>query len=240
MKCVIFCGGKGTRMGSSTEDLPKPLLNIGDEPILIKIMNHYASYGITNFILCLGFLGDKIRNYFKENPSKYNVEMISTGVDATKSERLLAVKEFLDTEDSFFVSYGDDLSNVDILELRKFHEKEGKLITLTAVKLPNPYGVLDFDDVDPRVVSAFKEKPIMNEWINGGYFVFDKRVFEYLEKGSDLEEGVFNTLSEKKEIAGFRHKGFWKSMNTLKDYVELNEMFKKGELNCLFREGKEE
>ncbi len=236
MKCVIFCGGKGTRMG--VNDLPKTLLEIGDKPILIKIMDHYASHGINEFILCLGFMGEKIKDYFLKNPSSYNIKLVDTGENSNKAERLLKVKQFLDKEERFFVSYGDDISNVNITELKKFHEKEGKCVTITAVRLPNPYGVLEFDDVKPVIVSGFKEKPIMSEWVNGGYFLFEKRVLEFLGEGKDLEKEVFEELSKKKEIVAFRHAGFWKSMNTMKDHLELNELFKTGELDKIFKQDK--
>ncbi len=234
MKCVIFCGGKGTRMGSDV-NMPKPLLEIGNKPILLHIMDHYASHGITEFILCLGYMGSKIREYFDNNSLYYKIEMVDTGDNSNKAERLLKVKEFLSEEARFFVSYGDDISNVNITELIEFHKKEGKCVTLTAVKLPNPYGVLEFDDVKPVIVSGFKEKPIMNEWVNGGYFVFEKKIFELLSHGKELEKEVFEDLSRKKEIVAFRHAGFWKSMNTMKDNIELNEMFKNGELDKIFK-----
>jgi glucose-1-phosphate cytidylyltransferase len=237
MKCVIFCGGKGTRMGHMGEILPKPLLKVGDKPILIRIMNHYASYGVKDFILCLGFLGEKIRDYFSINPSEYNIKMVDTGKDSNKTERLFKVKNLLENEETFFVSYGDDICNVNIRKLEEFHKKQGKIGTLTAIKLPNPYGVLEFDDIEPQIVSGFKEKPLMNEWINGGYFIFEKRFLDFIENGEELEKGIFEELSLNKEMVAFRHKGFWKSMNTMKDYIELNEMFEKKELDKIFKLG---
>ncbi len=240
MKCVIFCGGKGTRMGESANGLPKPLLKVGDKPILVHIMNHYATYGVKNFILCLGFYGEKIKSYFSENPPDYSIQMVDTGEDSTKAERLFKVRDLLRGEDNFFVSYGDDLSNVNISELKNFHEKEGKSVTLTAIKLPNPYGVLEFDEVKPMIVSGFKEKPLMNEWVNGGYFVFKNRVLDFLYAGKDLEKEIFGELSRDKEIAAFRHAGFWKSMNTMKDHIELNELFESGELDKIFKQNKRE
>jgi glucose-1-phosphate cytidylyltransferase len=233
MKCAIFCGGKGTRMGSSSDELPKTLINVGNKPILEHIMDHYASYGITDFILCLGYQGDKIREYFSKNPSNYNVEMVETGEDSKKAERLLKVKDLVG--DEFFVSYGDDLSDVDLSKLLEHHKKEGKIATLTAVHLPNPYGVLELDEFEPHRITNFKEKPLMDDWINGGYFVFNKEIFNYIKEGEEIEKEVFDRLAKEKNLIAYRHSGFWKSMNTFKDSLELNEMFNNNELNNMFK-----
>ena len=232
MKCVILCGGKGMRMGELTEHLPKPLLIVGDKPILEHIMDHYAKYGITEFILCLGHLGDKIKAYFKNKNTGYKIEMVDTGEKSTKAQRLLKVKDMVKEE--FFVSYSDDLSDVNISKLIEFHKKEKRIATLTAVRLNNPYGVIELDEFEPNIISNFKEKPTMKEWINGGYFLFDERIFDYIKENDELEKEVFEKLVKEKQIIAFRHQGFWKSVNNIKDYNELNEIFKNGKLGKIF------
>lgn len=221
------------RIASGGENVPKPLLRVGDKLMLEHIMEQYASHGVTGFILCLGYEGEKIRFHFFRNPSRYNVEMVDTGEDASKAERLLRVRDLV--EDVFFVSYGDDLADVDISKLLEMHKTHGKIATLSAVKLPNPYGILELDDFEPYVVSDFKEKPIMDNWVNGGYFVFNKEIFDYIKEGDDLEKEVFRKLISEKKIAAYRHSGFWKSMNTIKDHLELNEMFNNGQLNLVLK-----
>src|SRR3989344_1640426 len=229
MKCVIFCGGKGVRLNELSREIPKPLLKIGDKPVIEHIMDHYAKHGITEFILCLGYLSDKIKEYFNNHQTSYSIEMVDTGENSLKSERLRKVKHLLG--DVFFVSYGDDLCNVDIKKLIDFHNKEKRVATLTAVRLPSSYGTLELHDFEPHLVSTFREKPLINEWINGGYFIFDKGIFDYIKDGDELENEVFDKLAKDKQLAAFRHGGFWKSINTLKDHIDLNEMFNKGELN---------
>jgi glucose-1-phosphate cytidylyltransferase len=178
--------------------------------------------------LCLGYLGNKIKDYFENKNIEYNIELIDTGENTTKARRLIKVKHLLG--DSFFVSYGDDLSNVNIKKLIEFHKKENKIATLTAVRLQNPYGELALDDFEPHLVADFIEKPIMNAWINGGYFIFNRKIFEYIDENDELENHVFRKLTKEKQLSAYRHSGFWKSMNTLGDSIELNDMLKSGNL----------
>ncbi len=233
MKCVILCGGKGMRMGEIGEKIPKSLIKIGDKPIVEHIMDHYASYGIKEFVLCLGHLGEKIKDYFSNKKEKHNITLVDTGVNSSKTQRLLKIKDLLG--EVFLVSYGDDLSNVNISKLVEFHKKEGKIATLVSVRLPNPYGTLELNEFEPSLVSKFREKPLMKDWINGGYFVFNKSIFEYLDENSELENDALKNLSEKKQLCAYRHPGFWKSINTLKDSIELNELYSEGELEKYFK-----
>ena len=236
MKCVIFCAGRGVRLSEKTSEIPKPLLEIGEKPIVERIMDHYVNYGVRDFVLCLGYLGNKISDYFNRKNTGYNVVTVDTGENSTKAERLMRVKNLLDYE--FFVAYGDDLSNVDIEKLLEFHKKEKRISTLTAVKLPSAYGTLELHEYEPNLVSSFREKPLIREWINGGYFVFDKKIFDYISKDDELEKEVFSKLIKDRQLAAYRHAGFWKSMNTLKDHIELNDMFKRGELECVVSGGR--
>lgn len=225
MKAVILCGGQGARLRELTEEIPKPLIEIGDKPVLWHIMKTYASHGINEFILCLGYRGEKIKDYFeKNNGENWKIEFVDTGIDVSKSDRLLKIKDLID-EEIFLVSYGDDVSNVNIQDVIKFHKSKGKIATLTAIKPKNPFGVLDFQD---GIIKGFKEKPVMSEWINGGYFVFDKRIFDYMSAGEDLEKDVFAKLIKEGQLCGFKHQGFWEGMNTLKDVQELNNLWKNG------------
>ncbi|MBS3066058.1 NTP transferase domain-containing protein [Candidatus Pacearchaeota archaeon] len=227
MKCVILCGGQGTRMGDLTQEMPKPLLKIGNKPMLCHLMDYYAKYGVTEFIVCLGYLGDKIKGYFAENPSKYSITFVDTGENTTKAERLLKIKDLLDED--FCVAYGDDLSDVNIKELVEFYNSKNKIAMLTAIRPQNPFGILELDE-ETSEIKDFKEKPLMNEWINGGYFIFNKKIFNYFGEGDELEKEIFEKLVKDKQIVAYKHRGFWKSMNNLKDYKDLNLMFESGKL----------
>ncbi len=220
MKVVIFCGGKGYRMGSSKEELPKPLFEIGEKPILWHLMKIYEYYGYKDFILCLGYRGEKIKEYFADSP--WNINFVDTGINSTKAERLNQIKKFI-KEDNFLVSYGDDLSNVNIKELINYHNKKKKIVTLTTIKPESPFGIIDLNESGE--VEQFKEKPKLDYFINGGFYVFNKKIFDYLGEGQELEKGVFNCLIKEKQIVAFKHKGFWKSMNTFKDNLELNKLW---------------
>jgi glucose-1-phosphate cytidylyltransferase len=224
MQVVVLCGGKGTRLSEYTEEIPKPLIEIGDKPILWHLLQYYKSFGHKDFIFCLGYKGGKIKDYFKDE-KEANIEFIDTGIESNKAERILKIKDLI-KEDDFFVAYGDDLSDVNINELEKFHKKKGKIATLTAVNLISPFGILEFDENNQ--VTAFKEKPKLDNFMNGGFYVFNKKIFDYIKPGYDLEREVFEDLAKVKEIAAYTHNGFWKSMNTLKDVIELNEMHNKG------------
>lgn len=227
MKTVMLCGGKGNRLSELTEDIPKPLIEIGATPVMLHIMKRYAHYGFTDFVLCLGHKGTKIRDYFRANPTQgWRVDMVDTGEDTSKADRLRLVKDLVRDEADFFLAYGDDVCNVDITRLLGFHRECNKTITLTAVRPENPYGVLDLDG---DVITGFTEKPKMVNWINGGYFVVSSRIFECIRPGDDLEKDVFERLAEQREMAAFRHDGFWKSMNTFKDMQELNTLWNRGE-----------
>mgnify|MGYP001579069325 CR=1 FL=1 len=229
MQVVVLCGGKGTRLSEFTEQLPKPLIEVGGKPVLLRIMETYAHYGHKDFILCLGYKGEKIKEYFKNNKS-FNIQFVDTGIDSNKAERVMKAKDYV-KEDNFFVTYGDDLSDVDINKLLKFHQKNNKIVTLTAVDLMSPFGVLEVNKKNE--VIKFREKPKLSYLMNGGFYVFNKKIFNWIKKGYDLEKETFEELAKKKMICSFYHKGFWKSMNTLKDVIELNEMFAKGRMPWL-------
>lgn len=221
MKTVILCGGKGTRMDSMTAEAPKPLAIIGDKPVLWHIMKIYSCFGFNEFVLCLGYKGEKIREYFKENSAeKWEIDFVETGEASSKSERIKMVEGSVG--ERFFLAYGDDLSDVNIDQLLRFHEKNKQIGTVTAVKLESPFGIMKIDN--RGMINDFVEKPVLDHWVNGGFMVFEKKIYDYLGEG-ELEQEVFNKLVQEKQLSAFRHFGKWKSMNTLKDNIELNELW---------------
>lgn len=229
MQVIVLCGGKGTRLSEYTEEIPKPLINVGHRPILWHIMQMYKSYGHREFIFCLGYKGEKIREYFKDE-KEVKIQFADTGIDTNKSERIQKIRHLI-KDDNFFVTYGDDLSDVNINKLSEFHKKNKKVVTLTAVNLESPFGILELNKKNE--VIGFKEKPKLEYFMNGGFYIFNKRIFSYMKKGYDLEKDVLKEAAKLKQIAAFKHKGFWKSMNTLKDVIELNEIYNKGEMKWL-------
>jgi len=245
MKVVILCGGESVRLKEATESVPKALVEIGGKPIIWHIMKIYHHYGFKDFILCLGYKGDAIKKYFmedkwrgndfslkvhqglvyhSENFEDWNITFVDTGPKSPKSQRLQKVKDFIDKE-NFFLAYGDDLADVDINKLKEFHESHNKIATITAVKIATTFGIVDIDDKDD--VTSFKEKPMLDYWMNGGFMVLNKKIFDYLHLG-ELEEEVFGKLVEEKQKKAFKHFGEWKTMNTLKDTNELNKLWEEG------------
>ena len=229
MEVVILCGGKGTRMYPTTEKIPKPLIHIGKRPILWHIMKLYSKHGHKDFILLLGFKGEMIKEYFSKPENKepdWNITFLDTGLDTKKGQRLVMAKDII-KGDKFLLAYGDDLCNVNINDVIKFHEENGKMVTLTSVKLVSNFGIVDMDE--DGTVRQFKEKPVLDYWISGGYLVLNKEVLNYIGPNMD-ETDAFELLAKEGKVQAFRHEGFWKTMNTIKDMQILNEMWKRGEL----------
>jgi len=205
--------------------MPKALVQIGGKPIIWHIMKMYAHHGFKDFIICLGHRGDLIKEYFDMNREPgWNVTCIDTGLETNKSERLKRIKELIDG-DTFLVSYGDDVSDVNIKRVIDYHKSHGKIATITAVKLESPFGILEMDEANK--IKRFKEKPVLEHYINGGFMVFDKRIFDYLDEG-ELEKEVFEKLVEDEQIHAFRHEGFWRCMNTTKETMELGDLWRSG------------
>src|SRR3989338_3136872 len=228
MQVVILCGGKGTRMDSLTKETPKPLLKVGDKAVLWHLIKRFSGFGYKEFILCLGYLGDQIQEYFSypENREKeWKIHFVDTGLESSKSERIQKV-EHLITGKSFLLSYGDDLSAVHLPALTEFHLHNNKIVTLTSIPLHSDFGVLELNEHNQ--VKKFREKPrLLEYWVNGGFYVCDKEVFKHLHLG-EFEEKVLPKLAEKEEVVAFKFEGFWKSMNTNKDVIEFNQIFEKG------------
>tara|TARA_A100001015_G_C14932414_1_gene689007 strand:- start:15 stop:728 length:714 start_codon:yes stop_codon:yes gene_type:complete len=227
MKVVILCGGYGTRLAEETKIRPKPMVKIGNLPILIHLMNYYCSYGHNEFILALGYKGNYIKKFFKNYKKKnFHATLIDTGKSSLTGGRLLRLKKYLINEKSFMVTYGDGLSNINLNKLKKFHQKHKKIATLSAVRPPARFGELFLKK--KGVVSQFKEKPQTSEnWINGGFFLFNNNIFDYLKNDKTiLERDPFQKLSKKKELRAFKHYGFWQCMDTLRDKILLNQIWK--------------
>ncbi|MBU1974392.1 MAG: glucose-1-phosphate cytidylyltransferase [Nanoarchaeota archaeon] len=245
MKVVLLCGGKGTRLREYTEKIPKPLIEVGGKPILWHIMKIYSHHGFNEFVLCLGYKGEMIKEYFAQhhwkcndftiknnemelhtsNEEDWKITFVDTGQNSSKSQRLSKIKTHINGE-NFLVAYGDDVSDVNIREVVNKHHQHGRIATLTAIPLHSQFGVLE-TNAENEIIT-FKEKPRLNNmWFNGGFFVFNKQIFDYLDKG-ELEKEVFEVLSFERQIVAYHHDGFWKCMNTFKDVQELNEHWCKG------------
>lgn len=222
---VILCGGRGMRISPLNPDIPKPLIKIGDKPILWHVMKIYASWGFKRFILCLGYKGAKIRQYFKKNDKDaWQVECVDTGADTLKSQRLAKIKRLV-KEKTFLLAYGDDVADIDLGRLLRLHLRCGSIATVTAVRVVSDFGVMEIDK--RHRITKFKEKPRMQVWINGGFMAMDRRIFDYLEYG-ELEKEIFARLAKQRKICAYKHHGKWKAMNTLKDYFELNSIWNAG------------
>ena len=221
---VILCGGEGTRLHTKTDKIPKPLIEVGDRPIVHHIMDIYAKHGFSHFILCLGYKGDLIKNYFSELETNWKVDCVDTGPKTNTGGRIKKIQELVKTE-HFLATYGDGLANVNLDAEIECHIQSGKLATITAVQPYSQFGILNLNDKDEII--GFAEKPKLDNWINGGYFIFNKKVFEYLDEDCVLEQDPFENLASDNEIKAFKHEGFWSCMDTFKDYQKLNGLWDK-------------
>jgi len=233
MEVVILCGGDGTRMWPYTQKVPKAMIPIGGRPILWHIMKLFAKNGHKEFKLLVGYKKSLIKKYF-DNPKNtepdWNIEYSNAGRGASKGKRIIeAYKEGKIKGDNFILAYGDDLCNVNIDDVIKKHNENGKLVTLTSVKLVSDFGILELNGDD--TVRQFREKPQLEHWINGGYIVMSKKVIsDYMIKNGGDETDAFEHFAKSGGVQVFKYDGFWKTMNTIKDMNILEELWKKGEL----------
>lgn len=217
MRTVILCGGRGVRAIPHTLEVPKPLLPVGDRPVLAHVMDIYADQGFTDFVLAAGYKAEQIQAFADGLPADWRVDVVDTGEETNTGGRVAKVSDRLG--DRFFLTYADGLGDVDLHALLAFHRRHGGAATVTTVPLPSPYGTFDLDERDR--VSGFREKPKLSDHlINAGFFVMDARVFDRWV-GEDLERDVLPALAEAGELYAFRHAGFWKSMDTQKDANDL-------------------
>lgn len=219
---AILCGGKGTRARPRTLEVPKPLMQVGDDPLLLHVMRGYAAQGFTSFVLAGGYLVDQVREFAETCPGDWSVEVLDTGADTGTAGRIRRCVPLLG--ERFLATYGDGLGDVDLRALLRFHEAHGGLATVTTVPLPSPYGTIE---VGPEgQVRGFTEKPTLHDhWINAGFFVFERAVFDALEF-DDLERDVLPQLAQRGSLFAFRHEGFWRSLDTYKDALELTALCK--------------
>ena len=224
MKTVILCGGYGTRLSEETIIKPKPMVKIGKEPILEHIVNIYKDYNYKDFILALGYKSKYIKSYYKKKLTK-NTVLVYTRNDTMTGGRLLRLKKYLKNEETFMLTYGDGVSSVDIKKLVKFHKKHKKIATLTAVRPPVRFGELK---IDGSKINSFQEKPqVTHGWINGGFFVFNKEIFDFIKSDKImLEREPMEKLAKMGQLMAYKHEGFWQCMDTLRDKIFLNKLVK--------------
>lgn len=249
MKAVILAGGLGTRISEETHLKPKPMIEIGGKPILWHIMKIYSSYGINDFIVCCGYKGYVIKEYFanyflhmsdvtfdmsrnkmdvhQKYAESWRVTLVETGDNTLTGGRLKRVKEYLKDEEAFCFTYGDGLSDINISELIEFHNSHKKLATVTAVQPPGRYGSLAIDD---SRVTGFLEKPKGDgAWINGGFFVLSPKVIDYIDSDEDSWEAApLINLAQENQLMAFSHTGFWQPMDTLRDKNHLEDLWQSG------------
>lgn len=252
MKTIILCGGQGTRLREETEYRPKPLVDIGGRPILWHIMKIYAHHGFRDFVLCLGYRGNMIKEYFlnyeamnndfticlgrkssinlhgAHEEQDFHVTLADTGIDSMTGARVKRVEPYID-DDLFMVTYGDGLSNIDLGKLVQFHRQHGRLATITTVRPISRFGILELSDEGQ--VQDFAEKPQINGWASAGFFVFNRQVLDYLssEPGCVLEREPMERLASAGELMAYRHDGFFYAMDTYREYMVLNDLWNTGQ-----------
>ena len=248
MKVVILAGGYGTRLSEETHALPKPMVQIGEMPMLLHIMRYYSSYGFNDFIICLGYKGYIIKEYFfnywlrqsditlslspsgtsveihKSITENWKITLVDTGIDIQTGLRVKKVSQYLNGE-KFMLTYGDGLSDVDLNALLEFHNKSGKTVTITAVQPMGRFGVIDFDD--DYTITSFNEKG-KSKYINAGFMVAEPGLFDYITGNQPLEFEPFENLVKDRKLGVYTHNGFWKCMDTISDQKILEGIWKSG------------
>lgn len=225
MKTVILAGGQGTRIPEYTKKIPKPMIKVAGAPLLTHIMKFYQSHGFNEFIIAVGYKGHIIKNYYKNSKEFKNLKVVDTGNHTMTGGRILRLKKLFSINENFFLTYGDGLSNVNLRKLLNFHIKSKKIATLTAVHPPVRFGELK---IRKNNVLKFEEKPeSISTWINGGFFVLNYKIFESIRNDqTNFEKSSLELLSKKKNLAAFKHNGFWKCMDNLGDKNFLEKLFK--------------
>lgn len=253
MKVVILAGGMGTRISEESFLKPKPMIEVGEHPLLWHIMKIYESQGFDEFIVCLGYKGYVIKDYFlnyyfhnsdvtvdladnsfdvhRSSREKFKVTLVETGLNTLTAGRLARVQRYLDEDEDFLMTYGDGLANVDLSALISYHQQQGKIATVTAVRPAGRFGLLGVTEDD--LVTEFQEKPLGDGgWINGGFFVLKPQVFSYLPEDAHIkmwEQDPMVNLARDGELAAYKHHGFWKCMDAMRDKEELEQMWQAGQ-----------
>ena len=247
MKTVILCGGKGTRMREETEYKPKPLVEIGGMPILWHIMKTYSYYGFNDFVLCLGYKGNMIKDYFLNFEwfandftlhlgqgngkvtthahfmENWNITFADTGEDTDTGGRVKKIEKYIE-DDVFFLTYGDGLADINFSNLLSYHRSKNKIGTVTGARPQLRFGVLEV--AESGIAKSFAEKPLVNGLINGGFYVLNNEAFDYLTESSNLERDAMPKLAKEGELAVYEHRGFWQAMDTYKEVEEFNRQWK--------------
>lgn len=249
MKVIILCGGTGTRLKEETEYKPKPMVYVGNKPIIWHIMKIYASYGFNDFILALGYKADYIKDFFLNQKSftsdftlktknhdvtyyfenrkeidDFKITFVDTGLETQPGERILKCKDYVPKKDKYFMAtYGDGVSDLNIKQLFKFHLKQKTIGTITGVHPRSKFGLVKLNDDD--LVKTFVEKPILSDWVNGGYMVFKRQFFKYLTPGQ-TEHPALAQLAKENQLSLFKHPGFWMAVDTYKELEDLNKIWR--------------
>ena len=250
MKVVILAGGKGTRISEESQIKPKPMIEIGGKPILWHIMKIYSFYGFNEFVICCGYKGHMIKEYFvdyymlqsdstfsladerilvhENHIEPWKVTLVNTGLNTMTAGRILKIKEYIDS-DEFLLTYGDGVSDVNIKKLLKFHYKNGRTVTITTTRPTGRFGALKINK-ETNQVGGFKEKAREDQsWVNAGFMVLDKKIFEYLGDGSEmLEAGPLETGAKNGEVTAYKHDGFWSPMDSMRDKYYLENLWENG------------
>lgn len=248
MKVVILAGGLGTRISEESHLKPKPMIEIGGKPILWHIMKNYSHYGFNDFVICCGYKGYLIKEYFLNyflynsditveltnnkvdvhfaNTESFTVTLVDTGLQTNTAGRIKKIKKYV-SDETFMLTYGDGVSDIDINELLAFHKSKGKLATVTSIQLPTRFGTVETDQ--SSVITSFKEKPHGKDiWINGGYFVLEPGIFEYLKGDLETvqwEKEPIESIAKDHQLVAYKHYGFWKCMDAMRDKIELEQLW---------------
>jgi len=222
MKVILLAGGFGTRLSEYTKTIPKPMITVGGKPIILHIMKHYAKYGFKDFYIALGYKSEIIKKFFNKKFFDWNIRLIETGTNTMTGGRLKRLQKYIGNE-TFMMTYGDGLSNINLKNLLKFHKKNKKLVTLTAVRPPARFGALK---IKGHQVTYFKEKTKLDEgWINGGFFVMEPNFINFIKKDNTfLEREPLEIVTKKKQLAAYKHEGFWQCMDTKRDKDKLDRI----------------
>jgi glucose-1-phosphate cytidylyltransferase len=250
MKVVLFCGGLGTRIREYSEGIPKPMIPIGQHPILWHVMQYYSQYGHRDFILCLGYKANVVKDYFLnyrqtansdctisqfgkkiellgERPVDWRVSLVDTGIWRNIGQRLLAVRHLVQDQEIFLANYSDGLTDAPLPDMITRFKKSGKVACFIAIHPPITFHLTDFDDKGVvRRISASHESEM---WINGGYFIFRNEIFDYIQEGDELVVEPFKRLIDRGDLMAYRYEGFWRAMDTLRDRQVLEEMIERGD-----------
>lgn len=249
MKVIILCGGEGTRLKEETEFRPKPMVMIGGKPIIWHIMKIYAHYGFNEFILALGYRSEYIKNFFlnqkaltsdfslntkthqtrfylenRKNVDNFHIIFVDTGLKTQPGERILLCQKYVPEKDKeFMVTYGDGVADIDLKALMKFHRKQGTLGTITGVHPRSKFGLVKVNK--KSLITRFIEKPILSDWVNGGFMILNRKVFDYINPG-EMEHDALKRLAKEKQLSLYNHQGFWFAIDTFKEFKVLNQIWK--------------